>query len=152
MLTAERLHEVLQYDADSGVFTRIDKRQKKVGTVSTKGYLCICVDYRIYKAARLAWLYMTGRWPENQIDHRDNNRLNNAWANLRDVDNTGNQQNRTEHPERSATGAVGVQKLGDRYRAKISVQGKRLHLGMFDTVAAADAAYREAKIKHHIGV
>jgi hypothetical protein len=75
-LTAERLRELLNYDPDTGVFTwRVRPvHSHRVGDIAgsvrtTRGYRLIGVAGRVYKAHRLAWLYMMGEWPKDQIDH-----------------------------------------------------------------------------------
>jgi hypothetical protein len=95
MLTAERLRELLDYDPETGVFTRRittgrNRRWKAGDKVSgrpsaTTGYLGIGIGKRRYAAHRLAWLWMTGEWPKNLMDHRDCDRTNNRWVNLREV-------------------------------------------------------------------
>ena len=70
MLTEERLKEVLSYNAmDSGIFTwKIAKaRSIKVGDIAGAddgaGYIQIQIDGTLYKAHRLAWLYVYGKFP-----------------------------------------------------------------------------------------
>src|SRR5579863_2482235 len=101
MLTQERLKELLHYDPDTGLFTRLvtvaafgAQKGKIAGNVDKKfGYCLIRIDGRGYLAHRLAFLYMTDSIPE-EVDHRDLNRSNNKWINLRaarHVDNMRNQ-------------------------------------------------------------
>ena len=89
MLTRDRLLTELHYDLDTGLFTRRVARCNRVkvgdvaGGVSSKGEVQIRVFGRLYMAHQLAWLYVTGVWPEHEIDHRNLDRTNNAWENLR---------------------------------------------------------------------
>ena len=50
----------------------------------------------------------------------------------------------------SKTGYTGVYKEHSRYRAVISLKGKAMHLGMFDTAEEAAAAYNKVS-KEHFG-
>lgn len=91
MLTAERLREVLEYDPAIGVFRWLIKPcgQISIGDIAGcrhgEGYVQIRVIGRIYLAHRLAWLYMTGEWPISLIDHRNLDRSDNRWSNLREA-------------------------------------------------------------------
>lgn len=107
-----------------------------------KKYIAIGLHKKVYKAHRLAWLYMTGDWPEYEIDHIDRNSINNAWHNLRDVPRSLNQQNRALA---NKSGYRGVVKRGRRYTARL--HGKknkgRKHLGTFDTAEEAHEVWQK---------
>lgn len=159
-VTADRLRELLDYDQESGIFTYKTARGRfKSGDLcghiaKTDGRVSIVVDGRMYRAHRLAWLYVTGEWPRFEIDHKDTNPSNNAWANLRDVTPTVNQQNRRAAPKGKKysplLGARWCAQIG-RWKSAIKVNGKTKHLGVFDTDAEAAAAYLEAKRAMHEG-
>lgn len=111
------------------------------------GYLQITVDKKYYLSHRLAWFYMTGYWPKAQIDHRDCDRANNAWYNLREAtrsQNLGNSKKRRD----GRVKMKGVRFHRNRYVAKIRVCGKGIYLGSFDTPEQAHAAYVKAAKKH----
>lgn len=99
-LTVVQLKELLHYNPETGVFTwaRSVGQRARIGRVAgskvPSGYIKISVSKRVYSAHRLAWLYMTGSWPENEIDHVDNNPSNNAFSNLRAATKSQNAQNR----------------------------------------------------------
>jgi hypothetical protein len=86
MLTQKRLKELFNYNPETGLFTRlVDRGNTKsgdiAGTTGKQGYTYISVDYKVYSAHRLAFLYMTGKIP-NQVDHQDHIKNNNTWINL----------------------------------------------------------------------
>ena len=99
ILTVERLRELLHYDSDTGVFTwRVyrspgAKKGDVAGCVNEGGYIATQVDRKHYLSHRLAWLYVYGAWPIDEIDHKDGNPANNHIANLRDVTRLTNSQN-----------------------------------------------------------
>ena len=98
VLTAEYVRSILSYDEETGLFTwKVNRRKvrcagKRAGSYS-KGYIKISIHERGHFAHRLAWLVMTGSFPEGDIDHIDGNRSNNRWANLREASASQNLMN-----------------------------------------------------------
>lgn len=154
-LTAARLRELLHYDTDTGVFTwKVRAAPHRpagslAGSRHWEGYLRIKIEEREYLAHRLAFLYMKGAWPRNQVDHMDGNRANNRWSNLRDVTPTANMQNIRVARPHSSVGLLGVTRQKGRFVARIRVGSDRKYLGGFDTAEEAHAAYVEAKRRFH---
>jgi len=101
-LTSDRLKQLIEYNGLTGEFKRVSDGAP-AGSVNGDGRLWIRVDCKRYLAHRLAWLYMTGDWPADQIDHRDMDRSNNAFSNLRECSYSQNKMN---------TNAQGNNKLG----------------------------------------
>lgn len=154
MLTQARLKELLDYDPETGEFRwketrRARKKGKVAGSICSGGYLQVCVDATLYMAQRLAWLYMTGEWPEFLIDHIDGVRSNNRFVNLRQATNAQNLQNLRASYSTNQLGLLGVCKAGNRFMANITVDQKRYHLGSFDNPEEAHEAYLAAKRKLH---
>lgn len=162
MLTQERLKELLHYDPETGVFTRIKKilggnLDGSVGVSLTgrdyrkgEGYLRICIDYKSYRCHRLAWLYMTGEFPKNQLDHIDLNKKNNKWENLREATNSQNHMNMAK-TYKNTSGFKGVSwcKKAKKFRAHIKHNKKFIHIGLFDNAEAAnDAVMERRKVLH----
>lgn len=159
-LTYERARELLEYDADTGALSwrrprKGVKTDRMVGSLSagTKGYRRIGVDGHIYRAHRLAWLLFHGVWPEDQIDHINGNRDDNRIVNLRESNNSGNQENRSKARSDNKLGLLGViwSKQSRKYQANIVVRGKQKHLGFFLDANDAHAAYVSAKRQLHAG-
>lgn len=157
-LTQERLKELMHYDRFTGHFTWIKTTnlggRVKVGsragceTVSTggKAYVCVQVDCRRHLAHRLAFLYVTGSLPADQVDHGDGDGTNNAWSNLRAVTNAENSRNVKLRSDNSS-GCPGVHWRSDsnRWRASIYVGRLRVSLGNFVHLDEAVAARRAAE-------
>lgn len=150
--------ELLHYDRETGVFRWRNFRRPAIkawdvaGSANAKGYVQIMINQENYLAHRLAWLYVTGAWPEDQVDHRDNCKANNAWENLRSATNAENQQNQIVAPKsNSSSGLLGVtwSKAAKKWAAQIKRAGKRVHLGLFDDKDDAHAAYVAAKRELH---
>ena len=151
-ITQERLKTLVNYDPITGSFTWNQKRRKcklgaKVGCVAKNGYILIRIDDRLYTAHRLAWFYMTGSFPPEQIDHINGNRADNRFANLRQATNAENAQNRRRKDNKS--GYTGVRKENSKWLAEIKINYKPMRIGLFATPEEARAAYLEAKHKFH---
>jgi len=154
MITQARLKSLLHYDPETGVFTNIARRIGIVvgsvaGYLNCGGYRYIGVDRSYYAAHRLAWLYVHGAWPTNQIDHIDGNRSNNVLTNLREATHAENSQNQRKARADSSSGFLGVSQVRKRWYARIVVHRKLRHLGAFDTPEEAHLAYLKAKRELH---
>lgn len=153
-LTADRLREIMSYDPETGIMVRrlAVKRGpvgSAVGTVNSCGYLICRIHYRIYYVHRLAWLYMTGEWPAEYIDHINYNRSDNRWANLRQASKAQNVWNKRKMA-RNKSGATGVYwfKQYGRWKASIVVNGRECFLGYFDDKSKAIVARAAAELRH----
>jgi hypothetical protein len=149
-VTLERLKEILSYDPETGFFTNLSTRKRApigatAGSTGKNGYIEIGIDGRSYLAHRLAWFYMTGEWPP-QVDHKDRDRANNAFSNLRAADNAQNQMNR-KATSRSGYKGVTWHDCG-KWMAQIHIEKKHIYLGLFETALDAHRAYCETALKH----
>jgi hypothetical protein len=167
IVTCEIVRELLNYDPDTGIFTwryrdrkyfPSDRAQKiwnvrffgKEAGSKYLGYLIILIFGRRFKAHRLAFLYMTGSFPDMEIDHIDRNKSNNAFKNLREVSSSGNHQNVFNPQSNNKLKIRGVrQTASKKFGAQIKVNGEYYHIGTFETAAQAEAAYLAAKAALH---
>jgi len=148
MLTSARLRELLKYDPATGQWEWIVRRSgtwpgRKAGTPNGEGRIQIRIDGTKHYSARLAWLYMTGEWPADDIDHK--NRINNddRWENLRPASRSQNCTNVIRQPGIHGL-PRGVHKVGRGFQARISIDRKRINLGFFYTPDEAHKAYLKA--------
>ena len=155
----ERLREVLRYDSDNGEFWWRVKPSKyahrvdisnPAGFVKPDGYRQIKIDGVTYREHRLAWLYVHGEWPAEQIDHIDLDRSNNRIDNLREATHSENMCNSSLYAN-NKSGFKGVywNKKLRRWMARIGVSGKLIYIGLFDCPSVAHDAYCEAAKKYH---
>ena len=156
MLTQAELKQLLHYDPETGLFTRLTSptQKIKIGDIAgfkCNGYIRITLNYKSYAAHRLAWLYVYGSFPKNQIDHINQDRSDNRINNLRDVTV---QQNAFNLPLKVTNkhGYTGIEwhKNMQKYRAQIKINYKSKHLGYFDCPKEAHQAYLKAKAELHI--
>jgi len=149
-LTQERLRYLLHYDPETGVFRwRVSPCwHVPVGHVcgpGRSGYVVVMIKGSNYNASNLAWLYMTGEWPQEGIDHKDGNPLNDRWENLRLANQSQNSANR-RIASNNTSGFKGVSwsKTNQKWFAYVYVNGQRIGCGHFDDPEEA-ARVRNAK-------
>ena len=154
MISNDRLRELLEYDPYTGLFTWKARPSKRVhvgdvaGHTTTKGYVSIRVDRRLYMAHVLAWFYMTGEWPTIDVDHKNRKRDDNRWCNLRLLTRQGNIQNSLD--TRSSSGYRGVYPTpSGQFKAAITAGYTQTHLGTFPSAEAASEAYAAARLILH---
>lgn len=156
MITQERLKELLDYDPGTGVFTwRIGrgfraKAGSVAGRVNKRGYWEVSVDHKRYRSHRLAWLYIYGELPPNQIDHINRIRTDNRISNLRLATIPENNQNQGKRRD-NTSGVIGVywDKKNGKWKAQISLNGRVMSLGRYETIEEATTARVAAKAKLH---
>lgn len=151
---AERVRELFGYDPETGIFIyRIARSNRHAGSQAgarrRDGYTTLSIDGTRYYAHRIAWLYVTGHWPKNDIDHADGDRTNNRWSNLRDATRSQNIANTSRRStNRSGIKGVFLNAQTRRWYSQITVNGLVHHLGHFDTREQAANAYRVAATHH----
>lgn len=123
----------------------------EVGYLDLDGYLRFRFRGHEYRAHRVVFALTRGAWPKGEVDHLNGRRRDNRPENLRDVPRRTNAENRRSATPGSGTGFLGVSHFGRRYRAQITVKGKKMYLGGFDTPEAAHQAYLDVKRAFHDG-
>jgi len=155
----EVLRKLLRYEPETGkLFWRkraIDTKgwnnryaYKEAGNFSPRGYVTMYVLGISTSAHRVIWAMCKGFWPTEEIDHIDGNRSNNCISNLREANRSQNKCNQGLSTV-NKSGRKGVYRAGERWRSQITLNGKKKHLGYFETADEAHAAYIEAALKLH---
>lgn len=161
--TFDQINEALSYDPETGTLTwkhRADSRSQvnsrcagvSAGSLHAEGYYHLAirisgVSYRL-RSHRVAWLLMTGEWPSDQIDHKDTDKGNNRWINLRCATHGQNQANKRTYAKSGFKG-VTFNPGRNTWRAQININGKSKGLGTYKTGEEAHAAFCEAAEKQH---
>jgi len=174
-LTQEIVRELLDYNPETGILTwkqrgrhwftkdqywkrwntRYAGKQaaKSINRRPGDGYSIrkLQVLWKNYTAHKIIWLWMTGEFPKDQVDHIDRDGTNNKWSNLREADSFGNAKNRSKLRS-NTSGVTGVNwhSSSNRWHARVSVDGFRHTLGFFaeDDLASAAKAVEDFRLNH----
>ena len=164
MISQEYLKERLHYDPATGVFTWKPRENNikawnerragtEAGNVNThkSGYTAVSIriNYKSYLASRLAWLYMTGAWPNECIDHINHDSTDNRFANLREATRRENSRNQSKARD-NTSGITGVywHKPRCKWYVRIKAGGKHLYGGLFESLEDAVARRKELEVLH----
>lgn len=156
MITQSRLKEVLVLNEDTGVFTNRCRRGRyKEGETSgytVEGYTYITIDRKAYPAHHLVWLWHTGKLPDRSfdIDHRNLNRNDNKFPNLRKATRSQNMCNTVAHKD-SSSGIknVSFRKDTGKWAVRVSVEGKYKSFGSYEDRELAELVAQEVRHKYH---
>lgn len=155
-ITQEYVKEVFGYDEQKGILIR--KKHPRWGTnynrpvgivPSSHGYGRVFIGDIECSAHQVIWLWVYGTYAA-EIDHIDNDRMNNRISNLREASRLENMHNKTMYSNNTSSfPGVGWHSRDKVWAARIQVGGKRIHLGYFDDINDAITAYMLGKIEHH---
>ena len=149
MLTQFEVRNLFDYNSESGALSRKVARSNFVsvgdqpGWIENTGYRRIHISGKSYLAHKVIWLWVTGVWPEFDIEHIDRCRSNNTWNNLRAASRASNMANGSVR--KSQTGKTGAYANKSGYMSKIKVGNDQVYIGQFKTADEAEAAF----IKKH---
>lgn len=116
------------------------------GSLSKSGYYYFKSCGRQVGTHRLVWIlshpddYQEVISASSQIDHRDGDKLNNIESNMRKVTQRDNMGNLPCHREGHLVGTKYDKSLG-KWIGRITIKGKTVHLGVFDTKEEAHKSY-----------
>lgn len=159
--SVEYLRECLRYEPETGKLYWLPRSGvpaswntkyagKEAFTAIAQGYRRGLLNYKGYKAHRVAWALYYGQWPEGEIDHINHDRLDNRIENLRVVTLAENQKNKTPY-RNNKSGATGVywNTRASRWCAQIRVAGRGVYLGLFASLKDAVEARKAAETQHN---
>jgi hypothetical protein len=156
-LTREFLRSVFDYNSETGdLVWKKNRGNNKVkgkiaGYTNKDGYILIRVNDKLHYAHRLVWFWVMGEWPKNQIDHINRIRNDNRWVNLRSATPSQNKQNTVARKD-NKLGIKGVFwcKRSKKYKVKITVNKKYIHLGYYSNLEEAIKIRKKAE-KEYFG-
>lgn len=146
MLTQQEIKNLFDYQ-EGIIYWKVSRSGIKhdgngAGCLHHNGYKVVCINGKSYRVHRLIWIMFNGDIPNSIfVDHIDRNKLNNKIENLRLATNQENNRNNSSNgftwePEREV------------FRVGIGIDGKRKHIGRYDTIIDARAAYLRARRKY----
>lgn len=148
-ITQLQLKEVLNYHEKTGEFIwrqTLSNRGVEGSTAgyrNSQGYWCISIYGIKYLAHRLAWLYVHGDWPEEEIDHINHDKADNRLCNLKPATRKENSRNLGLRSN-NTSGVTGVSRINSNNKWRAAIEDK--HIGTYedfeDAVIARKAAER----------
>lgn len=155
-LTQERLKKVINYDSGTGEFIWLHNRIRTdligmpAGSINGDGYRTIRIDRVLYQAHRLAFLYMTGKFPPADVDHINRNRADNRWDNLREATRSQNCFNKAMIST-NTSGVKGVywHKRNKKWTVRVQIEKKFSYLGIYEDLELAELVANEARVKYY---
>ncbi len=157
-ITQETLKSLLNYNHETGLFRWLKRRRGArknliAGCLWTnkggKSYIRIVINQKHYLAHRLAWLYITGSFPVDEIDHADGNGTNNKFSNISDVYHSQNSKNvKLRADNKSGITGIHWDKALNKWLAQIRIENKVIYLGIYKTIFAAAYARHAAELEH----
>jgi len=155
-LTVHELKKNLTYDPLTGNFIRNKSNHPKIkigdiaGCQIKSGYILVTVNSVQYLAHRLAWLYQTGNWPQEEIDHANGIKCDNRFSNLRESTRHQNMKN-IKNYSTSSSGIKNVvfNKRSNKFVVAMRSDGKRYHVGYFKKISDAKKAAIDFRKKLH---
>lgn len=135
LITQQELKRLFIYEPETGILRSRRTGKALKADIIHNGYARKKIGRKNYLIHRLAWLYTYGKWPKDQLDHKNRNRLDNRIKNLREVTNRENAQNK-ERPV-----GCSFEKWSGRWKAQIEIDGRVRHIGRYDTQLGARRAY-----------
>lgn len=156
MISREDVDQMVRYEPETGLFywrvtnSNRAKAGSVAGTINSKGHVVIGINRKHYLAHRLAWLLTHDAWPSKEIDHKNGDPRDNRIKNLRAATHAENMRNR-RNAANNTSGFKGVRWSADKnkWRARIQINSKQIHLGYFQTTEDAYTAYCSAAERHH---
>lgn len=153
-LTSDYIKSILDYNESTGIWTWVRPTSNRVqcgdiaGRVMNNGYRYIHINGQSYAAHRLAFLWVTGNLPKQDVDHINGIKLDNSWNNLRDATRSQNLFNRSAY-RTNILGIKNVSQKDGKYRVRLSVNGVQKQIGIYEDLELAQLVAIEARNLYH---
>ena len=145
------LLDMLAYNPDTGLLTRKSTGKKLIHTYPD-GYSRVGINQVTYSAHRIIFKMVTGRDPEQEIDHINGIRNDNRWCNLREATISENKHN-MKLDKRNTAGYRNVRRasrgVDKPYYACVKNKGKQYFSTCFSTPEEASKAATKLRNELH---
>jgi len=147
---------VVEIELTQGKSTLVESQDMPLVTVFSGWYanqarndVWVAVSSNLETRAKMSRVILDA--PDDmEVDHINHNTLDNRRSNLRLVSRSENLMNRRKWANCSSRyKGVSWEEKYQKWRARISLDGKLTHLGYFDDEAEAASAYNEAAEQHY---
>jgi len=156
LITQDVIKNILEYNQYSGKFIwkncagRRKRNGDTAGFKDSQGYVKIKIFGKSHFAHRVAFIYMTGRSPVEEIDHVNLVKDDNKWSNLREATRLQNSMNKWKRKHnRSGFKGVSFHKRCKKWVAQIQKNKKCYHLGYYKTPQEAYSIYIREALRQH---
>ena len=152
-ITQQLVKELFEY-CDGVLYWKVRpayhiKIGNKAGTIASIGYWQTSINKKKYNNHRLIFLMFYGYLPA-EIDHIDNNPLNNRIENLREATRFENNYNtRTRADNTSSIKGVNWDKARQKWRVQLCVEGKKRYFGCYHDIKVAKFIVETMRHKYH---
>lgn len=157
MISQEKLKERLRYEPDTGDWFWVDHPWFKsyagcqvAGNRDSDGYARVSINNKNVKLHRLAFLFMLGELPPDEVDHINGDKTDNRWVNLRLAVRAENGQN-IRDSGRNTSGVIGVNwsHSEQKWQVRVMAYGQRFSGGYFDDLDQAKAKRNRMVVELH---
>ena len=119
------------------------------GQVNENGYRIVSVYKKQIRAHRIVWFLTTGKWPDEFLDHKDRDRLNNSFENLREATRSQNMFNSKYSSNTSGCKNVSWCKTHKKWMVRITANKKLVFCKAFKSFEEAKAVAEQVTLQFH---
>lgn len=148
-ISYKQVKKLLHYNQHTGTLIHAlgVNKGSVAGWLTSQGEIKVKVCNHVYKAQDLIWLYQISEWPLVPIKHRDKNKANNKWENLREATDDEILESIDQLKIKQAKNQIAL-KNGSKYngKGKYSAYIRGQHIGTYDCKNKATRAYNLAAV------
>lgn len=162
LISADLVRAKFDYNQETGIFLIREipgdkwfnwRHGGKIAGTSIKkptDYVRLCILGKCFYAHIIAWLYVTGEFPKDEIDHINGIRSDNRFENLREASHSENGKNRgLSKNNTSGYKGVSFHRRSGKWKVKVGFNGKGYCPGVYTTKEEAAQVYEKTAKELH---